>query len=113
MSLPTEAECLKFMSDSKNAINDPDYGTWFIGGVEYPLERALLLAEYCLLCGTPLTSLATIEAALNQARRVRTLEDKLAALRHEFDVLDSYNLPKSQHVHWWHRWSRQERLRRG
>lgn len=87
MSLPTEAECLKFMSDSKNAINDPEHGTWFIGGVEYPLERALMLAEYCVLIGSPLTSIATVEGALNQARRVKTLEDELAQLRQDFGLV--------------------------
>lgn len=105
MSLPTEAECLKFMNDSKNAIHDPDHGTWFIGGVEFPQPQAIKLAEYCLLIGSPLTSIATVEGALNIARRVKTLEDQRRELEDRIDRLkdDVDRAMASRHWHWWRR----------
>lgn len=100
VTLPTHAECLKFLSDSKNAIPDYDHRTWMVGGVEYPESRALLLAEYCLITGMPMTSLATIEAALNLARRVVLLEGKLESLDKDHTA---HLLAHGQRKHWWSR----------
>lgn len=100
MPTPSKAECLKFMSDSKNAVHDIEHGSWFIGGVEYPEERALLLAEYCLIAGVALTSLATIEAALDIARRLVTAEDRIKSL--DKDITD-HLLAHGQRKHWWSR----------
>jgi len=100
MATPTKAECLKFLHDSKNAIQDVEHLTWFVGGVEYPEERALMLAEYSLITGQFLTSMATIEAALNLARRIVDLEMKFSSLNR--DVTD-HLLAHVQRKHWWSR----------
>lgn len=99
-TLPTKAECLKFLLDSKNSIFDPDHRTWLIGGVEYPEDRAVMLAEYCLITGQAMTSLATIEAALNLARRVTLLE---AALRSLSKDHTDHLLTHVTRKHWWSR----------
>jgi len=78
---PTQGDCLKFMNDSKNAVPDPEHGTWFIGGIEWPEERALMLAEYCLLTGQALTSIATVDGALNLARRIADLEAEIERVK--------------------------------
>lgn len=102
MSLPTASECLDFLKSSRSAIPDihGHEHTWMIDGVEYPEARAILLAEYALLTGQPLTSLATIEAAVNLARRIATLEIRLKSLdKDHIDHLTAH----SRRKHWWSR----------
>jgi hypothetical protein len=85
--LPTEPECLKFLHDSKTAIFDPDLRTWTITGTENPEARALLLAEYCLLVGSPLTGAPSIEVALSQVRRLAELEIRVESLHKDFGMV--------------------------
>jgi len=75
-------DLLHFLKVSKNAIADQRGSDWYwsIGGVEYPEAQALKLAEYCMITGQPLTSLATIEGALNLARRIAANEKGIAQL---------------------------------
>lgn len=101
LKLPTKSECLKFLYDSKNAIFDPDTRTWQIGGADFPEERALMLAEYCMITGQALTSLASIDAALNLARRVVELEFRLASLKEDFALV--FNKVMIKRKHWWSR----------
>lgn len=98
-------DLMTFLRSSRNAILELNGNDqyWQIDGIMYPEHRAFRLAEYCLLTGQPLTSIATVEGALNQARRITELERQFKALRREFDILVSYDLPKSQHWHWWRR----------
>lgn len=78
MSLPTEDECLNFLRISKNAIPDQRGSDWYwwIGGAEYPERQAVKLAEYCLITGQALTSIATIDGMLNIVRRIVVLEER-------------------------------------
>lgn len=94
----TRDECVNFLKTSRNAIADVRGADWHwqINGVDYPEHQAVKLAEYCLITGQPLTSLATIDGFLDVARRVVALEERL-------EFLDSYDLPRSQHDHWWRR----------
>lgn len=99
--LPTKHDCLKFLHSSKNAIFDVERGVWQIGGAEYPEDRAVLLAEYCLITGQTLTSLATIEAALDLARRVVVLETRMTSLMEDFGLV--FNKVMIKRKHWWSR----------
>lgn len=98
---------LLFLRSSKNAIADQRGSDWYwsINGVEYPEAQALKLAEYCMITGQALTPLATIEAALNLARRVQAAEKGIAnhnlmitELKREIDTL-----LRRSHGHWWRR----------
>lgn len=100
-TLPTRSDCMDFLRTSRNAIiemNGAD-AYWFVDGVKYPEDRALMLAEFCILTGQRLTSIATIEAALNQVRRITETEMRLASLDRDLRAL----LEARASRRWWQR----------
>lgn len=95
----------EFLKSSRNAIVDMVGTDWYwqIDGVTYPERQALKLAEYCMLTGQPLTSIATVEGALNMARRMAAAEEEIADLKDKHDRLkdDIDRLMGTRHWHWW------------
>lgn len=96
-----------FLRVSKTAIMEVKDGgeiVWFVGGVEYSEAQALKLAEYCFLTGQVLTSIATIEGALNVARRCAAAEKGIANLNFVITELklEIDALQRRSHDHWWH-----------
>lgn len=96
-----------FLKISKNAIADLRGSDWYwtINGIDYPESQAIKLAEYCMITGQALTPLATIESALNLARRAAAAEKGIAQLNLEITTLhDEIDLLMAyRHQHWWRR----------
>lgn len=75
-------DLVHFLKVSPNAVADMRGSDWYwvIDGVAYPEQRAVKLAEYCMITGQNLTSFATIEGALNLARRTAAAEEEITNL---------------------------------
>lgn len=91
----------RFLRNSRNAImetNDAGEISWRIDGMILDESRARRLAEYCSITGQALTTIATIEGALNIARRTLSNEIKIAQLNKVIT-----ELKEADHHHWWRR----------
>lgn len=96
----SDSDLDQFLRNSRNAIMDQrgEEVVWFIDGAEYSEVQARKLAEYCSITGQHLTSIATIEGALNIARRVMSCEVRIANLNKVIT-----ELVEDRKTPWWRR----------